>query len=122
MSNVLSAEKREQVVALGRLGWSLRRIEQTTGVRRETASASAGRRGLEVEPTTIWRWVQHYGPELGERLRCHLKSTHRSYRVDETDVRVNGGWCRACDRLPRPSPPSRLCGPPNSRPLRLLSR
>ena len=35
MSNVLSTEKREQVVALGRLGWPLRRIEQTTGVRRE---------------------------------------------------------------------------------------
>ena len=38
MSNVLSKEKREQVIALGRLGWSLRRIEQATGVRRETAS------------------------------------------------------------------------------------
>ena len=38
MSNVLSIEKREQVVALGRLGWALRRIEAATGVRRETAS------------------------------------------------------------------------------------
>ena len=37
MSNVLSKGKREQVIALGRLGWSLRRIEQATGVRRETA-------------------------------------------------------------------------------------
>ena len=37
MSHVLSREKREQVIALGRLGWSLRRIEQATGVRRETA-------------------------------------------------------------------------------------
>jgi hypothetical protein len=37
MSHVLSKEKREQVIALGRLGWSLRRIEQATGVRRETA-------------------------------------------------------------------------------------
>ena len=38
MSNVLGDEKRQQVLALGRLGWSLRRIEQATGVRRETAS------------------------------------------------------------------------------------
>jgi hypothetical protein len=38
MSNVLSDMKQEQVVALGRLGWSLRRIEKETGVRRETAS------------------------------------------------------------------------------------
>ena len=37
MSHVLSKEKREQVIALGQLGWSLRRIEQATGVRRETA-------------------------------------------------------------------------------------
>ena len=37
MSHVLSREKREQVIASGRLGWSLRRIEQATGVRRETA-------------------------------------------------------------------------------------
>jgi hypothetical protein len=37
MSHVLSREKREQVIALGWLGWSLRRIEQATGVRRETA-------------------------------------------------------------------------------------
>ena len=37
MSHVLSREKREQVIPLGRLGWSLRRIEQATGVRRETA-------------------------------------------------------------------------------------
>jgi hypothetical protein len=39
MSNVLSDDKRQQIIALGRLGWSLRRIEQATGVRRETASA-----------------------------------------------------------------------------------
>ena len=38
MSNVLGDDKRHQVVALGRLGWSLRRIEQATGVRRETIS------------------------------------------------------------------------------------
>lgn len=38
MANVLSDEKKQQVLALGRLGWSLRRIQQATGVRRETAS------------------------------------------------------------------------------------
>jgi len=38
MSNVLDHDKRHQVLALGRLGWSLRRIEEATGVRRETAS------------------------------------------------------------------------------------
>jgi len=38
MGNVLSEEKKQQVIALGRLGWSLRRIEEATEVRRETAS------------------------------------------------------------------------------------
>ena len=38
MSNVLAEDKRQQVLALGRLGWSLRRIERATWVRRETAS------------------------------------------------------------------------------------
>src|SRR5690606_9692575 len=36
--NVLSEEKKQTVLALGRLGWSLRRIEQETRIRRETAS------------------------------------------------------------------------------------
>ena len=54
MSNVLSTEKREQVVALGRLGWPLRRIEQTTGVRRETASAYLRAAGIPIRPPGSW--------------------------------------------------------------------
>ena len=48
MSNVLKEEKRQQVLALGRLGWSLRRIEEVTGVRRETASGYLKAAGLKV--------------------------------------------------------------------------
>jgi transposase len=54
MSNVLSAEKREQVVALGRLGWPLRRIEEATGVRRETASGYLKAAGIAVRPPGGW--------------------------------------------------------------------
>ncbi len=50
-------------------------------------------RGLEADHTTIWRWVQRYGPELDQRLRRHLKPTNKSWRVDETYIRVNGRWC-----------------------------
>jgi transposase len=46
--NVLDEQKRQQVLALGRLGWSLRRIEQATGVRRETASAYLKASGIAV--------------------------------------------------------------------------
>jgi len=48
MSNVLSDDKRQQIIALGQLGWSLRRIEQATGVRRETASTYLKAAGLQV--------------------------------------------------------------------------
>jgi hypothetical protein len=48
MSNVLSEEKKQQVIALGKLGWPLRRIQQATGVRRETASAYLKTAGVEV--------------------------------------------------------------------------
>ena len=48
MSNVLSDTKQQQVLALGRLGWTLRRIEQATQVRRETASAYLKAAGIPV--------------------------------------------------------------------------
>ena len=48
MSNVLNEEKRNQVLALGRLKWSLRRIEAATGVRRETAAAYLKAAGLVI--------------------------------------------------------------------------
>ncbi|MGA8762440.1 MAG: IS21 family transposase [Candidatus Sulfotelmatobacter sp.] len=54
MSNVLSREKREQVIALGRLGWSLRRIEQATGVRRETAGEYLRVAGIALRRPGGW--------------------------------------------------------------------
>jgi len=54
MSNALSEEKRQQVIALGRLGWPLRRIEQETGVRRETASAYLKAASIGVRPPRAW--------------------------------------------------------------------
>ena len=48
MSNVLDDEYKQQVIALGRLGWSLRRIQEATGIRRETASAYLKAAGVAV--------------------------------------------------------------------------
>jgi transposase len=48
MSNVLDNEKQQQIVALGRLGWTLRRLEAATGVRRETASGYLRAAGISV--------------------------------------------------------------------------
>ena len=54
MSNVLSEEKRQQVIALGRLGWTLRRIEQATGAHRETAGGYLRAVGVAVRPPDGW--------------------------------------------------------------------
>lgn len=54
MANVLSEDKKQQVIALGRLGWSLRRIEDATGVRRETASSYLKAAGVAVRPPGRW--------------------------------------------------------------------
>jgi transposase, IS6 family len=47
-------------------------------------------RGLFVDASCVWRWVQAYGPEIDKRCRPHLKSTNKSYRVDETYIKVKG--------------------------------
>lgn len=47
-------------------------------------------RGLDVHYTTVFRWVQEYGPELDRRCQPHLRITNDSWRVDETYIEVKG--------------------------------
>src|ERR1700753_205568 len=47
-------------------------------------------RGVEVDASCIWRWVQAYAPELNKRCRSHLKPVNKSYRIDETYIKVKG--------------------------------
>jgi IS6 family transposase len=49
-------------------------------------------RGLHVDHTTIFRWVQRSAPELEKRGPPHLKTTTDSWRVDETYVKVKKQW------------------------------
>jgi hypothetical protein len=48
MANILGDDQKQQILALGRLGWPLRRIEQATGVRRETASGYLKAAGIAI--------------------------------------------------------------------------
>jgi transposase len=50
----LNEAKKQQVIALGRLGWSLRRIEKSTGVRRETAAGYLREAGIALRPPGAW--------------------------------------------------------------------
>src|SRR5215207_8003143 len=49
-------------------------------------------RGVTVDHTTLFRWIQAYAPELEKRIRPHLRACNGSWRVDETYVKVKGRW------------------------------
>ncbi len=50
-------------------------------------------RGLNVDHSTVFRWVQRYAPEINKRIRPYLKMSGTSYRVDETYIKV-GKSCK----------------------------
>ena len=49
-------------------------------------------RGLRVDHTTIYRWVQQYAPELEKHCRPHLKACNDSWKVDETYIKIKKVW------------------------------
>src|ERR1039458_8651222 len=49
-------------------------------------------RGVEVDHTTIFRWIQAYAPEIEKRIRPHLRPCNGSWRGDETYIKVKGRW------------------------------
>jgi transposase, IS6 family len=58
--------------------------------------------GVAVDPSTIFRWVQRYAPEIEKRVRQYQGYRSGSWRVDETYVRVGGRWkylFRAVDKF-----------------------
>ena len=59
-------------------------------------------RDLFVDHSTIARWVLRYAPELNKRIGHELRNPNRSWRVDETCIRVAGRWTylyRAVDSM-----------------------
>jgi transposase, IS6 family len=49
-------------------------------------------RGVEVDHTTIFRWIQAYADTLEKRIRPHLRPCNGSWRVDETYIKIKGRW------------------------------
>ncbi len=58
-------------------------------------------RGVSLAHTTIMRWVQRYVPEFEKRWNRLACPAGRSWRVDETYVKIKGRWTylyRAVDK------------------------
>lgn len=96
MANVLSNEKREQVLALGRLGWSLRRIEAATGVRRETASRYLQAAGIAVRSAGRWG---HGPPKPAKETSTDPGPSGKAAKETSTDP----AWPPAPGRSPQAS-------------------
>jgi transposase, IS6 family len=41
-------------------------------------------RGVVIDPSTIFRWVQRYAPEIEQRIRSSQGHRSGSWRMDET--------------------------------------
>lgn len=52
----------------------------------------AEERGLMVNRSTIYRWVQEYAPEINKRIKPYIKKTSDSWKCDETYIKIKGKW------------------------------
>jgi transposase-like protein len=49
-------------------------------------------RGIMVDQSTIYRWVQRYLPLFGEAARRYRQAVGLDWRLDETYARIRGDW------------------------------
>jgi len=77
----------EDVIILLRVRWYLRYSLTYRDLEEMMAE-----RNLSVDHVTIRCWVQRYTPVLNQRMRRELRHRNRSWRVDETYVKVAGHW------------------------------
>jgi len=112
MANVLDEEKREQILALGRLGWSLRRIERELNVRRETAGAYLHAAGIVVRRAggRVSRWP----PVPSAALEMAKPATTQEVITDSGDSKpatTEGVITDSALRQPGRAPSASACEP-----------
>ena len=109
MSNVLSDDKKQQVIALGRLSWTLRRIELATGVRRETASSYLKAAGIGVRPSGSWGRRPPAKP--ANEVTTDSESSKPANTEGVTTDFIRPYLDKAPIQLPRPNPSASVCQP-----------
>ena len=111
MGNVLNETKRQQVIALGRLGWSLRRIEQETGVRRETAGVYLKAAGIAIARPGGWKRRAGAKPAMPVTTGpspevLPLNSQTECFSKPAMEVTTDSGGSSGNQGLPTPPEPS----------------
>jgi transposase len=104
--NVLSNDKQNQVITLGRLGWSLREIENATGVRRETASAYLKAAGVPVRAPRARRPPATPNPASPGEVSTDSGGEHASKPASREGVSTDSGAAR-----PGRAPAASACEP-----------
>jgi transposase len=113
MANVLSEEKRQQVLALGRLGWPLRRIEAELGVRRETASGYLRAAGVPIRAERRRRLVAKpaSGAEVSTDSGVAKPASGGEVSTDSGAAKPASGAQVATDSGPSRAPRASACEP-----------
>ena len=62
------------------------------GTRYRDLEEMMSERGVTVDHTTLYRWVQRYAPIMEKRIRWYQQYTSPSWRVDEIYIKVAGEW------------------------------
>ena len=113
----MNEEKRQQILALGRLGWPLRRIQQQTGVRRETASACLKAAGIGVRSPGGWgkhppsKPANEVSPDFGADSTTPAAASAATSPQDETPPDSKPANEVSTDPLPGRSPTASACEP-----------
>lgn len=77
----------EGEIILGAVRWYCR-----YGISYRELQEMLAERGVHVDHTTLYRWVQRYAPEIEKRLRWAWRHPTSSWRVDETYIKIKGHW------------------------------
>ena len=88
------ARHRDESFQMASLSWRYHSLVRAVVPEVSDLICAYGRDGARTwpahPPQLHLAWAQIYGPELDRRCRPHLKQTNKSYRVDETYIRIKG--------------------------------